>query len=61
MCKFTREKAQRQRIMRSSHWKCSVKKGVLKNSQYSQENTRVRVSFNKAASLQACSYFIKRL
>ena len=33
------------KFSRSSHRRCSVKKGVLKISQISQENTCVRVSF----------------
>ena len=32
-----------------SHSRCSIKKLLLKIPQYSQENTYVRVFFNKAA------------
>ena len=42
--------------------KCSTKKRLLKISQYSQENTSVRIFFfNKNAGLQACSFIKTRL
>ena len=41
---------------------CSTKKRLLKISQYSQENTSVRIFFfNKNAGLQACSFIKTRL
>ena len=46
---------------KSSHRRCSFKKGVLKISQNSQENTCARVSFNKVAGLRSAKLFKKRL
>ena len=37
---------------KSNHWRCSIEKAVLKNSQHSLENTCVRVTFNKIAGLK---------
>ena len=36
------------RTVRSSHWRCSIKKAVLKNFAISTRNTCVRVSFLKS-------------
>ena len=47
--------------VRSSHRRCSVKKVLLKVLQYSQEDTCVRVFFDKVKSLNACNFIRKRL
>ena len=50
------------RFYRSSHRRCSARKGALRNSQNSQENTCARVSFfNKIAGLRAATLLKKRL
>ena len=48
-------------IKGSSDRRFSINKAVLKNSQYSQEKTYVRVFFNKVTGLQACNFIKKRL
>ena len=44
---FSTLELQETAFVRSSHRRCSVKKGVLKNSQNSQENTFTKVIFLK--------------
>ena len=46
---------------RSSHQRCSVRKGALSNIANSQEGTCVRVSFLIKLQLQACNFIEKRL
>ena len=44
-------------LVRSRHRRCSVKKGVLSNSENSQENTYARDSFfNKVAGLRPVKF-----
>ena len=45
---------------KSIHRRCSVKKVLLKISQYSQENTYVGSLFNKVTGLQACNLIYKK-
>ena len=46
-------------LLRSSHWRCSVKKVFLEIPQILQENTCVGGFFYNAIGLQACN-FIKK-
>ena len=47
-------------IVRSSHWRVLLKKGFLKNSQNSQENTCARDFFLKSCKLEACNFINKK-
>ena len=47
-------------IVRSSHWRCSVKKMFFKISQNSQENTRTRVSFLIRLQVLGLRLYLKR-
>ena len=51
----------RKKESRSSHWRCSVKKSVLKNFENSQENTCARVSFSIVAGLRPANLLKKRI
>ena len=44
------------KILRSSHRRCSVRKGVLRNIANSQEKSCVRVSFLKKLQVLACNF-----
>ena len=46
---------------KSSHWRNSVKTGVLKSFKNSQENICVGVSVNKVTCIQAYNFIKKRL
>ena len=49
-------------ISRSSHQKCSVKKGVLKNfANVTGKNPVLESLFDKVPCLQACNFILKRL
>ena len=46
-------------FIRSNHQRCSIKKAILKNSKYSQENNCVGISFNKVAGLRSLQLYQK--
>ena len=48
-------------LIRGSHWKCSIKKVFLKNSQILMENTCTGVFFNKVAGLRPATLLKKEL
>ena len=47
-------------FVRSSHWSVLLKKGFLKTSQNSQENTCARVFFLKSCKLEAYIFIKKK-
>ena len=46
---------------RSSHWRCSIKRSVLKNLENSQENTCARAAFSIVAGLRPADLLKNRL
>ena len=59
--KFSGKIYSQKKESRSSHWRCSIKRSVLKNLENSQENTCARAAFSIVAGLRPADLLKNRL